>query len=93
MKSKFDVVFIEEAKKDYQKLNGSVKKLVDIAIAKMLERADELGDELTNKNESNLIGCRKIGVRIVYRIISDKAEIISIGKREEYETYKMLLNA
>lgn|SRR5690554_106476 len=96
MENKFEVIFIEEAKRDYQRLDGSVKKFVDIAIAKMLERADELGEELTKKNESNLIGCRKIkfkkiGIRIVYRIIADKAEIveiISIGKREENEVYK-----
>ncbi|MBO0602001.1 type II toxin-antitoxin system RelE/ParE family toxin [Sporosarcina sp. E16_3] len=96
MKNKFEVVFIEEAKNDYQKLDGSIKRYVDIAIAKMLDRADVLGEELKKKNASNLIGCRKIkfkkiGIRIVYRIIGDKAEIaeiISIGKREENEAYK-----
>lgn len=93
---KFDVVFVEEAKGDYEKLDGSVKKFVDIAIAKMQLRADELGEELTKKQQSNLIGCRKIkfkkiGIRIVYRIVGDTAEIveiIAIGKREENEVYK-----
>lgn len=96
MKNKFEVVFIEEAKKDYQKLDGSVKKFVDIAIAKMIERADELGEVLTKKNTSNLFGCRrikfkKIGIRIVYRVIGNQAEIaeiIAIGKRGENEVYK-----
>lgn len=96
MMKKFDVVFIQEAKEDYQKLDGSVKRFVDIAIAKMELRADELGEELTKKQQSNLIGCRKIkfkkiGIRIVYRIVADKAEIaeiIAIGKREENEVYK-----
>lgn len=95
-KNKFEVVFIEEARKDYQKLDGSVKKFVDIAIAKMIERADELGEELTKKNTSNLIGCRKIkfkkiGIRIVYRIVGDQAEIaeiLAIGRRGENEVYK-----
>lgn len=93
---KIDVVFVEEAKGDYEKLDGSVKKFVDIAIAKMQLRADELGEELTKKQQSNLIGCRKIkfkkiGIRIVYRIVGDTAEIveiIAIGKREENEVYK-----
>lgn len=96
MGNKFEVVFIEEAKKDYQKLDGSVRKFVDIAIAKMIERADELGEELTKKNTSNLVGCRKIkfkkiGIRIVYRIIGNRAEIteiIAIEKRVENEVYK-----
>ena len=97
MDKKFEVVFIEEAKKEYQKLDGSVKKLVNIALAKMEERADELGEELAKKNGVNLIGCRKIkfrklGVRIVYRIVGDKAEIaeiITIGIREDLEVYKL----
>ncbi len=95
MMGNFTIVFIEEAKTDYQKLDGSVKKFVDIAIAKMQLRADELGEELTKMQQSNLIGCRKIkfkkiGIRIVYRIVGDKAEIaeiIAIGKREENEVY------
>jgi len=97
MKNKFEVVFIEEAKKEYRKLDGSVKKLVNVAIAKMQERADELGEDLTTKHGINLIGCRKIkfrnaGIRIVYRIVGDRAEIaeiITIGKREDNEVYKI----
>ncbi|MFE8698387.1 type II toxin-antitoxin system RelE/ParE family toxin [Cytobacillus sp. FJAT-53684] len=97
MKNKFEVVFIEEARKEYRKLDGSVKKLVNVAIAKMQERADELGEDLTTKHGINLIGCRKIkfrnaGIRIVYRIVGDRAEIaeiITIGKREDNEVYKI----
>lgn len=96
MAKKFEVVLIEEAQKDYKKLDGSVKKLVNVALAKMEERADELGEDLTCKHSLNLIGCRKIkfrkaGIRIVYRIVGDKAEIaeiIFVGKREDNEVYR-----
>ena len=96
MENKFEIVFIEDAKEDYRKLDGSEKKYVDIALAKMRFRADELGEELTKKGESNLIGCkkikfRKIGIRIVFRVIGGQveiAEIISIGKRRNDEVYK-----
>lgn len=96
MAKKFEVVFIEEAKKDYKKLDGSIKKLVNVALAKMEERADELGEDLTSKHGVNLIGCRKIkfrkaGIRLVYRIVGDKAEIaeiIILGKREDNEVYQ-----
>ena len=96
MAKKFEVVFIEEAKKDYKKLDGSIKKFVDVALAKMEERADELGEDLTSKHGLNLIGCRKIkfrkaGIRLVYRIVGDKAEIaeiIMVGKREDNEVYQ-----
>lgn len=96
MAKKFEVVFIEEAQKDYKKLDGSIKKLVNVALVKMEERADELGEDLTSKHGVNLIGCRKIkfrkaGIRIVYRIVGDKAEIaeiIIVGKREDNEVYQ-----
>jgi mRNA interferase RelE/StbE len=96
MAKKFEVVFIEEAQKDYKKLDGSIKKLVNVALAKMEERADELGEDLTSKHGVNLIGCRKIkfrkaGIRMVYRIVGDKAEvaeIIIVGKREDNEVYQ-----
>lgn len=96
MKSKFEVIFIEDAKEDYQNLDGSHKKPVDVALAKMKLRANELGKELTRIGDSNLIGCRsikfrKIGIRIVFRIVGDRAEIaeiISIGKRKKDEVYK-----
>lgn len=97
MDKKFEVVFIEEAKKEYRKLDGVVKKLVNVAIAKMQERADELGEDLTSKHGINLIGCRKIkfrnaGIRIVYRIVGTRAEIaeiLTVGKREDHEVYKI----
>lgn len=96
MAKKFKVVFIEEAQKDYKKLDGSIKKLVNVALAKMEERADEIGEDLTSKHGVNLIGCRKIkfrkvGIRMVYRIVGDKAEIaeiIIVGKREDNEVYQ-----
>lgn len=53
-------------------------------------------EDLTSKHGVNLIGCRKIkfrkaGIRIVYRIVGDKAEIaeiIIVGKREDNEVYQ-----
>lgn len=35
MENKFEIVFIEDAKEDYRKLDGSEKKYVDIALAKI----------------------------------------------------------
>lgn len=97
MDKKYEVVFIDEAMKDFQKLDGSVKKLVTIAISKMEVRANVLGEQLTSKFGINLVGCRKIklrkaGIRIVYRIVGERAEIveiITIGKREDNEVYEL----
>lgn len=98
MAQKFEITFIPKAAKEYKKIDGSVKKLVDIALKKMEERADILGEDLINKKSgAKLHGCRKIkfrdaGIRIVYRIVGDKAEIvevIAIGKRDDNEVYSL----
>lgn len=96
MSNKFKIVFIEEALKEYKKLDGSTKKFVNVAISKIEQKALDIGEELHNTNDSKLAGCRriklrKIGIRIVYRVIDEKveiAEIIAIGKREDSRVYK-----
>lgn len=96
MEYKFEIIFIEEAMKEYIKLDGSSKNLVDIALAKLTYRANELGEALNNQINTNLAGCRrikyrKIEIRIVFRFIGDHAEIveiIAIEKRNNNEVYK-----
>lgn len=95
MSRRFEVKLIPV--KEYRRLDGSIKKLVNVAFRKLEERADELGEELFDKKETKLLGCRKIkfrkhGIRIVYRIIKGKVEIvqvIAIGKRGVDEVYKI----
>jgi len=90
-----DIQFIPEAKKDYESLDGSIKKLVNEKIDNL--KADAyLGEELGNKNNIDLTGYYKIYVakkkyRIVYRIIKNEIEIIEIwgiGKRDKMEIYR-----
>lgn len=52
----YDVVFIEEAKKDYQALDGSQKILVRKSIAKLQAYGMEVGQPL----KGELSGCRKL---------------------------------
>lgn len=100
MSRRFEVNLIPEAVKEYRRLDGSIKKLVNVAFRKLEERADELGEELFDKKETKLLGCRKIkfrkhGIRIVYRIIKGKVEIvqvIAIGIRGDDEVYKIQAN-
>jgi len=94
------IKFIPEAKKDYESLDGSIKKLVNDKIDKLKENP-YLGEELGNKNNIDLTGYYKIYVykkiyRIVYKIIDDKkgelkveiVEIWGIGKKDKMEIYK-----
>lgn len=87
----YDVVFIEEAKKDFRSLKGSQKILVRKSIAKLQSYGMEVGQPL----KGELSGCRKLkhkkaGLRIVFRESEEGLEIIqviAIGKRENQYVY------
>jgi mRNA interferase RelE/StbE len=89
----FEIVFIPEAKKEFEKLDRSIKQLVADKINK-LKNNPHIGEPLGNKIGRNLTGYYKIYVfnkkiRIVYEII-DKiliVKIITISKREKFEAY------
>ncbi len=85
----YSLIFNNEAKKELDELDGSIRILVLKQIKKIMDNP-ELGVALGNKVGLNLTGFRKMYVfrkkiRIVYRIIEDKLiiYIISIGKRDK----------
>lgn len=94
MSGHFVVGFLNrDVEKEYQKLDGSQRRLVRIAVAKLKTRADEIGTPL----HGELAGCKKIkwrkaGLRMVFRIREDGtveiAEIVAIGRRDRSEVYK-----
>ncbi|GBR75477.1 toxin ParE [Candidatus Termititenax persephonae] len=94
----YTVKFIPEAVQDYQSLDGSVKKQVNVKIDKLKENP-YLGELLGNKNDLVLSGFYKIYVakktyRIVYRLTKEGQieiiEIWGIGRRDKLEIYKMV---
>lgn len=94
MSGQFQVAFISgEALKEYRKLDGSTKRLVDVAISRLKTRADEIGEPL----KGGLSGCKKLkwrsaGLRMVFRILADGTvevvEIVAIGRRDKDAVYK-----
>ena len=94
MSGHFVVGFLNrDVEKEYQKLDGSQRRLVRIAVAKLKTRADEIGTPL----HGELAGCKKIkwrnaGLRMVFRIREDGtveiAEIFFLFVRESTEFYK-----
>lgn len=88
MSARFKIAFYNrDAAKEYQKLDGSTRRLVDIGLRKLSERADEIGEPL----HGALSGYRKLkwrnlGVRMVYRIVNGEVEIVeivAIGPRDK----------
>ena len=93
----FKIEFHPEAVKDFDRLDGSVRK----EVAKKIDGLSEnpfLGKPLGNKMGLDLTGFFKLYVskkkiRIVYRLLRDYLEvieIIGIGKREKEEVYKLI---
>ena len=94
----YKIEFIPEASKDYQKLDGSIKKHVNKKLDELSQKP-LLGEQLGNKNNIDLTGFYKIYIakksyRIVYRLISptniEIIEIWGIGKRDKEEIYKII---
>lgn len=89
---RFEISFINrDALREYQSLDGSLRKLVDKGFARLARRADEIGKPLAGK----LTGCRELkfrsdGLRIIYRIVDgaiEIVEIIAIGRRDKGEVF------
>jgi len=89
---KFKVILTQESKKDFDRLDGSIKKIV---LKKMiqLESNPFLGKPLGNKAGIDLTGYYKLyaagKIRIVYQVFKQELmiSVISIGKREDLAAY------
>lgn len=90
----------DEAKRDYKKLDNSLKKQVLAGIVKVskapLPSPQGYGKPLGNKNGNNLTGFfkikyRGIGIRVVYTLVVDKLimNIIVISERDDSFCYDL----
>lgn len=81
--AKFEVRFDPGAYQEYLKLDGSLVGMIDKKLEELEFRADEIGKRLRNTHSSKLAGCREIklrdaGIRIVYRIVGEKVDVLRI---------------
>ncbi len=90
----YRVEFLREAAREFEALDGSLKKVAAKQIDKLAERP-ELGEPLGKRLGIDLTGYRKIyfgkrGYRIVYEIQQQRLVIliIGIGRRERAEIYR-----
>lgn len=88
----YQLEWTQYSKEDYYKLDGRQKIFVD----KVLNRIISLGMAAGQPLSGNLLYCnnfknRKTGLRVVFREIDGKLQIIQIvamGKRDKNEMYK-----
>lgn len=100
------VRIVDEAQKEYHKLDNAIKKQVLAGILKVskapLPSPEGYGKPLGNKSGNNLTGFFKIkykgiGIRVVYTLVRDKniMNIIVISPRDDnycYELAKKIYN-
>lgn len=90
----YKVEFLPEAAREFDALDGSLKKIAAKQLDKLAERP-ELGEPLGRRMGIDLTGYRKIyfgkkSYRIVYEVRKQRLVIlvIGIGKREREEIYR-----
>lgn len=88
----------DEALADLRGLDGSARKLVVRALAKLREQPEQRGTPLGSRRLGNLSGFRKLVVgdrqyRVVYRVEEDGSVCVVwvIGSRVDAECYELAL--
>lgn len=96
----YQLQFIPEALKDYEKLDNSQKIIVNKTLKKILTNPyprseGGYGKPLSNLSDTKLAGLLKIklksaGLRIVYKLekVDEKVLVVVIGTREDSKVYK-----
>ena len=89
----YKLVFKEQAKKEWDKLDGPVRKQF---AAKLKERLDE--PRIENSRLSGMSDCYKIklrraGFRLVYQVRDNElvVSVVAVGKRERNFVYKQAI--
>jgi mRNA interferase RelE/StbE len=92
----YKVLFHAKAKSEFDKMDNSVKILI-LKQIKKINKLPSLGDHLGNKYGINLTNYQKIYVdnkkiRIVYKAIEERIEIliIGIGYRDKSDIYNQI---
>lgn len=96
----WDIRITDEAKKDFRKIEGSIRKQVLAGILKVskapLPTPQGYGKPLGNKGGNNLTGFfkikyRGIGIRVVYTLVLDQSimNIVVISQRDDNYCYEL----
>lgn len=90
------IEWTEYSKKDYDNLDGSQKVFVDKALNRIKLHGMDAGQPLHGAlSQCNKLKNRKMGLRIIFREVQGKFEVIQIvviGKRDKNAVYKIAEN-
>lgn len=84
--------FIKKSKKEWDKLNSTIKEQFKKKLEKRLEDPIVLSDKLSAYDNVYKIKLRSSGFRLAYEVKEDKIIIVvlAVGKRENNDIYNAL---
>jgi len=84
--------FIKKSKKEWDKLNSTIREQFKKKLAKRLEEPIVLNDKLSGFENVYKIKLRSSGFRLAYEVKEDKiiVVVLAVGKRENSDIYNSL---
>jgi len=88
----YKIYFIKKARKEWDKLDFSIKDQLKKKIIERLENPHVSKDKLSIKENFYKIKLRTTGYRLIYHVIDEKliVNIIAIAKRDKDYVYKII---
>ena len=86
----YNLEFLEEAKREWEKLNPSIKQQLKKKLVKVLENPKVPKNQLSGSSNRYKIKLRSIGYRLVYEVIDQEVVVlvIAVGRRDNNQVYK-----
>lgn len=86
----FKLVFKQEAKKEWDKLDSTIREQFKKKIKERIEEPHVEGSRLSGMKDCYKIKLRRAGYRLVYQVRDHElvVSVIAVGKRERNHVYK-----
>lgn len=87
----YKLTFLESAKKEWDKLDPSIKNQFKNKLSKIILNPHILNNKLTNLPNCYKIKLRSSGYRLVYRVFDNRitVQVVAIGKRDKSMVYAL----
>lgn len=87
---RFELGFLEEALKEWRKLDNNIREQFKVKLAERLENPHVPAAKLSGQKDRYKIKLRSLGYRLVYEVRDNELIVIvvAIGKRERNAVYK-----
>ena len=86
----YNLEFLEEAKKEREKLNPTIRQQLKKKLVQILESPRISKNQLSGSTNRYKIKLRSVGYRLVYEVIDQEVVVlvVAVGRRESNQVYK-----